>query len=600
MNRTRCFSTIIVLVGGLFAALARAQTTDVVEGEYLVKMKSSASASVRAKVSGKAFVKAQFSKESYHIVATDPSVIDELKADADVEYVEPNYKLQSIEPTVNAQNLSAQSAAYYDQTGAPVHATEAWSASSPYDSNNRPIVAIVDTGLDSSHYVFRDTNALWVNPGEIPANGIDDEGNGYVDDVNGWNFIASGANFMDDEDHGTHVAGIVLGATQDILAHPLQPAKIRIMPLKFLDSSGAGSTSAAINAINYAVNNGAKVINCSWGGGAYSHALHDALTSAYNHGVLIVSAAGNYSTNNDTSPLYPASYNVPSNISVAASTDGDRLASFSNYGASTVHVASPGVYVYSTMPGNYFASLSGTSMAAPFVAGAAAMALREAPQLSGYQLRAEIMQTATSSGYLSGKVQSGGRIDVLALMSGVSGMVSTASFQPDYVPSYSAERSPASESKSGGGCGLVRAISDQGGGPGSPGASGVLAVLFGLPLLLWLALRGQTPLPQRKYDRYVLRSEVVIRSGERELVGQMNTISLGGLSFNVDEALEKGCTVKMMIAGPNVGQAVEVEGRIVWSERNKAYGVQFQDVETPVRETLFGWTRGLVRQGFRR
>lgn len=602
MKQTSVFNGLsrLFIVFGTVVAASLAHGQGAVPGEYLMKMKDSAVGSIHAKLAGKAFLKAAFSKGSYHVMTNDKALVDSLKADPEVEYIEPNYLLQSIEPEVHQQNLDALVAKNYDQTGATVHANEAWAAASPYSASNRPIVAIVDTGLDRSHYVFANTGALWTNTAEIPGNGIDDDFNGYVDDVNGWNFITNSNNFFDDEDHGTHVAGIVLGATQDILAPSLEPAKIRIMPLKFLDSTGAGSTAAAINAIYYAVNNGAKVINCSWGGGTYSHALHDALTNAYNHGVLVVSAAGNYASNNDSTPLYPASYNVPSNIAVAATTDSDRLATFSNFGVSTVQVASPGVYVYSTMPGNYFASLSGTSMAAPFVAGAAAMALREAPQVSGFQLRSLIMSTSTHSGYLTGKVASGGRIDEAALMSGAAGMVSVAAYQPSYTPDYSADRSPASETKAGGGCGLVRAVTQDGGaGPGSPGASGALAVLFGLPCLLWFALRRQAPSPHRRFERYVMRSEVVIRSGDRELVGQLNTISLGGLSFNVDEALEKGGAVSMKIAGPSGGEPVEVEGHIVWSERNGAYGVQFGDVKSSVQETLFGWTRNLVRQGMR-
>lgn len=572
----------------------------VAEGEYLIKLKSSATATLQGKLMGKGSLKAAFdSKGSYHISTKDAGLIQNLKNDPDVEYVEPNFILQSIEPEVNSDKLTAQAINDYDQTGAPVKATEAWSRSSAYDPGNRPIVAIVDTGLDKTHYVFENTGALWVNPGEIPGNGIDDDFNGYVDDVSGWNFLGNNSNFMDDENHGTHVAGIVLGATQNIIVNDpntLEPAKIRIMPLKFLDGHGEGTTAAAINAINYAVKMGAKVINCSWGGGAYSRALHDALTNAYNRGVLIVTAAGNYSSNNDVEPMYPAAYDVPSNVSVAATTDSDRLAKFSNYGATTVHVGAPGIYVYSTVPGDYLLSLSGTSMAAPFVAGAAALAYREAGQISGYQMRSLIMGTGDTTSFLNGFVASSARINVDSLIGASKNMVATQAFQPDYTPVYKAERSPSSDEAGGGaGCGLIRAVS-QGAGPGSPGASGMLSVLFGLPVLLWFALRRQAPAKARRFDRFVMNSEIVIRAGDRELAGRLNTISLGGLSFNVDEILEKGGSVQMKIMGPNGGEALEVEGHIVWNERNSAYGVQFDGVQETVRQTLFGWTRNLVRQ----
>ena len=129
-----------------------------------------------------------------------------------------------------------------------------------------PVVAVIDTGLDYNHEVFVDANAVWRNTDEIASNGIDDDGNGYIDDIRGWNFVANNNNPMDDEDHGTHVSGIVLGISQNIFATTLAAAKIKIMPLKFLDSSGSGATSDAVEAIYYAIANGATVINASWGG----------------------------------------------------------------------------------------------------------------------------------------------------------------------------------------------------------------------------------------------------------------------------------------------------------------------------------------------
>lgn len=584
-------------MSGVIAHAQTAPEVRAVPGEYIVKLKSGAVSQVQGKLRGKATLKAAFhGTQSFHFKSSDASLVNALKGDPEVEYVEPNFILNAVLPEISQQNLTAQAIQYYDQTGASVRATEAWAHSSAYSSGNRPIVAIVDTGMAKSHTVFTDSGALWNNPGEIPGNGIDDDMNGYVDDVNGWNFINNSPNFNDDQNHGTHVAGIVLGATQDILAVNMEPAKIRLMPLKFLDANGSGTTAAAINAIYYAVNMGAKVINCSWGGAAYSHALHDALAYAYNHGVLVVTAAGNYSSNNDIAPLYPANYDVPSNIAVAATTDSDRLASFSNYGVNAVPVGAPGVYVFSTMPGGYFASLSGTSMAAPFVAGAAALAFREAPQISGFQLRDIILSSVDYSGHLHGKVTTGGRINAESLILNAKAQISAQSYQPTYMPSYKADRLPASEDAMGGGagCGMIRALSS-GAGPGSPGASGMIAVLLSLPFLVWFALRKRHSVRDyRRYERFVMESEVVIRAGERRLVGQMKTIALGGLSFKVDEALEKGSSVMLKIAGPD-GADIEVEGRIVWSEQNQAYGVQFGEMRESMRDTLFSWTRVLAK-----
>lgn len=584
---------------GLAGPVHSQQVSAVVQGEYIVKMKSGLAHKVGLKMGAKGMVRAAFAANgTFHVKAADESLVADLKNDPDVEYVEPNFVLQSIDSVIHAQNLTAQAASYYDQTGSAVKATEAWAQSSAYATANRPIVAIVDTGLDKTHSVFVNSNALWVNTGEIPANQIDDDNNGYVDDVNGWNFITGTGDFTDDESHGTHVAGIVLGATQDILATTLQPAKIRLMPLKFLDSTGSGSTAAAINAIYYAVNMGAKVINCSWGGGSYSRALQDAMTYAYNHGVLVTTAAGNYSSNNDVSPMYPANYTVPSNISVAATTDSDVLASFSNFGATSVAIGSPGLYVFSTMPGNTFATLSGTSMAAPFIAGSAALALRESTSLTGYQLKSLVTSTADSIPGLHGQVSSSGRVNVLQMVVGAQGMTGVQAYQPTYVPVYQVDRSVASDSTTSAtpaGCGLVKAVS-AGAGPGSPGSSGALAILFGLPFLVWFTLRRKAPQFHRRFERYTMESQVMVRSNGRELVGTLKTISMGGACFNVDEALERGGSVTMKITGPEGSEAIEVEGRVVWSERNQSYGVQFNEVREGVRETLFGWTRKLMRQ----
>jgi subtilisin family serine protease len=609
--RVRFLITSLHFMAGLlfWASVVHGQpVSDVVPGEYIIKLKPDTMSQVQGKLQGKAFLKAAFAaKGTFQISDADPGLIEELKADPEVLYVEPNFRLQSIQPEVHGQALTpdqvaALSTEYYDQTAAPVRATEAWAASSAYSGSNRPIVAIIDTGLDRNHSVFTQSNAIWTNPNEIPGNGVDDDFNGYTDDVNGWNFVSNNGNVADDENHGTHVAGIVLGATQDILSGAAQPAKIRLMALKFLDSTGAGTTSSAINAIYYAVDKGAKVINCSWGGGGYSRALHDAISHAYSRGVLVVTAAGNYSSNNDVTPIYPSNYDAPSNISVAATSDSDRLASFSNYGASVVHVGAPGVLVYSTLPGGWFSSLSGTSMAAPFVAGAAALALREAPQLSGYQLRNLVVTSANPVSYLNGKVASGARINVENMVNTAKTLASAVSYQPDYTPLYQAERSTASTSAANGvgGCGMVSAIGGaalSGGGGAAGGNMGLaLAVLFVLPILVWFNLRSRNPLSQRRFERYSLKSDLVIKSGGRELVGTLSTISMGGVAFNVDEALERGGSVQLKITGPNGQEAVEVEGRIVWSERNQSYGVQFSSVREQARAILFGWTRQLAGQ----
>tara|TARA_B110001454_G_scaffold219202_1_gene252001 strand:- start:93366 stop:95255 length:1890 start_codon:yes stop_codon:yes gene_type:complete len=603
-------STLILSVSSSFA-----QAPKVVPGEYLIKYRvDMGSSNVIGKIQSKVNLKAAFPEMNMLHFSVKPgqeSAIDEIKNDPEVLFVEPNYILEKLDDGTPGQvvdrlsmdEVQAQSSLSYSQNYAAVRVEQAWSLSSAYSAGNRPIVAIVDTGLDGTHNLFKNTNALWINPKEIPGNGIDDDQNGYIDDINGWNFITNSASYADDEGHGTHVAGIVVGAGLDIFSPNLDQSKIRIMPLKFLDKTGAGSTSNAVKAIYYAVNNGAKIINNSWGGPGYSSALLEALSYAYGQRVLIVSAAGNSSKNNDSTEMYPANYVVPSNISIAASSDTDKLASFSNYGVGNVHVASPGVYIYSSLPGNMFGSMSGTSMAAPFVSGIAALALREAPSLTGYQLKSLILSTAVQVGPLAGKVQTGARVDAYSLVSQAKSNVATAASQPDYKPAYSESREPASETqsspKSSGGCGLVSsAIMNQlggGGGGGMTPANAIsLILVLSMPLAYFFYLRTRKPASRRKYDRFVMKSDIKVNIGGRELVAQMNTISMGGLSFNVDEMLEKGGSLTMRIKGPD-GAELEVEGKVVWSEANQSYGVQFSEAKQGLAQTIQGWTSQLVK-----
>lgn len=610
------------------AAFARPEAK-VVPGEYLVKFKaSSGGASIaHQKLQGKATLKANFHGLGMMQInmksgPDEKANFEALKNDPDVEYIEPNYVLEKSDVVVSEsferqsyesfanRSYASTNPAVYAQNNANTGIDSAWPVLTPLDSNHgKIVVAVIDTGLDKNHDVFKaynsngagGTGALWVNT--IEANGtpgIDDDQNGYVDDVNGWNFINNSGNFADDDDHGTHVAGIVVGTGQNIFARPFQESKIQVMPLKFLDGAGSGSTSNAIRAIYYAVNNGAKVINNSWGGAAYSRALHDAITYAYDHKVLVVCAAGNYASDNDAYPMYPANYDVPSNLSVGSTTRFDDLSSFSNYGASTVHIGSPGEYIESTVPGNEMMKMHGTSMAAPFVAGVAALAMREAPSLSGYQIKQLILSTGDTNGYLNTLVSTSSRVDALYMLQEAQQMVSTASSQPGYKPSYLAERSPASESSGGGGggCGLVKAVTANGPGSGKGsggGGAGVVVGLLMLPLVFWQALRSREPKSKRKYERFKMSSEIRVMVGDKELVGNVNTISEGGLSFNTEAALEKGGIVTMRIQSPDGHESIEVQGHVVWNEKNQAYGVQFDNAKQGALAMIRDWSSSLVK-----
>jgi len=621
--------TIFSFFVGLSMANAQSSAPEVVPGEYIVKFRPmTVPEGALNKVQNKISMKGSFPQMNmFHISlkgsSADVSTIEELAQDPDVEYIEPNFVLKKSDfddraglgapaqvysaSEVQALDQVSSSSATFSQNGAQTKVSEAWAIEST-SSSYRPIVAIIDTGLDKSHPVFVNTNSLWVNTREVPGNGIDDDYNGYIDDVNGWNFISNTADFNDDDGHGTHVAGIVVGTGMNIFATPLnETSKMRVMPLKFLDANGSGTTSNAIRAVYYAVNNGARVINNSWGGSSYSRALHEAMTFAYSNRAFIASAAGNNGKSNDAVSMYPANYDVPSNVSVAATSDFDYMASFSNYGSRSVHIASPGVMILSTLPNNRTGTMSGTSMATPFVAGMAALAMREAPYLTGFQVKDIMLAKATLIQSLLGKVSTSARINSYNLIVEAKLQANIQASQPDYSPVYQADaRGLASEaSPPKAGCGLVSAALMKGPGNNTNGFNGmgVLAGLFLLPVIVWTILRQRAlekqktedPVSRRKFDRFKMSSDIRLMVGDRELSGSLKTISLGGASFCAEEALEKGGIITMKIASPDGRDLVEVSGQVVWSEANQSYGVQFAGAEQSTLAMIQKWTNGLMK-----
>ena len=626
-----CFVVLIpTLVVPLMSSSAQAQSSNVKivqsaeykPGEILVKLKGApknvkAQAFVGRMVSERGLkLKGSWSGLNLHnfqIPAgqTVEQTIADLQQDSSVEYVEPNFivhrqsagnpeDVQSMEAAqASSSSVSTSSTAGTGQTAAPIGIGAAWSQMTP--GLTPPVVGVIDTGLDLAHPVFVNSGAIWTNPHEIAANGIDDDKNGYIDDVHGWNFVAGTNSPQDDDGHGTHVSGIILGTTMNILASPIGAAPIRIMPVKFLDSTGAGSTSDAVNAIYYAVNNGAKVLNNSWGGSGYSSSLLAAINYAYTSNVAFVAASGNASSNNDSTPTYPANYVVPSMMSIAATDDSDAWASFSNFGPTTVNISSPGVSIYSTYPGNNWAKLSGTSMATPFVSGVAALMIREKPTMNGYQVKNVLFSGTQQISSLSGRTAQQSRVNVYnALVAAQQSVV--ASSEPD-----SSTRAPASTAAaSGGGCGLVAKVvgdnigdGEGGGGPFAGGGKSVgffllMAVLIA-PIAVSLVLRQKSGRDQRRYTRYHIDSSVKVKFGDRELVGQVSTISLGGVQLNTEEWLEKGGIVKMSIRSPDGRDELEVEGKIVWTEEQKRYGVAFADADDSVITSINRWTKSLLR-----
>ena len=351
-----------------------------------------------------------------------PNAVAKLSAEQTVRYAEPDYVVQHMSAPNDPSFAQEWALNNTGQTGgtpdADIDAPEAWNV---VTGSATVVVAVIDTGVDYNHPDL--VANMWTNPGEISGNGLDDDADGYVDDVRGWNFYGDNNNPMDDHFHGTHVAGTIGALGNNGVGVSGVAWQVRIMPLKFLSASGSGFTSDAVEAIHYATVKGARILSCSWGGGGYSQSLKDVIDQAGTAGILMVAAAGNDSNNNDVSPAYPASYKSSNIVAVAATDHNDQLAGFSNYGTNTVHVAAPGVGILSTFPTTMTAAMSsaglttsygrisGTSMATPHVSGVAALALSQTPGLTVAQLRDRLTQRSDRLGNLAGVIQSAGRLN---------------------------------------------------------------------------------------------------------------------------------------------------------------------------------------------
>jgi len=280
----------------------------------------------------------------------------------------------------------------------------AWQAS----QGNGVVVAIIDSGVNLAHPDLA-PNA-WRNPGEIPGNGVDDDGNGYIDDVNGVDLTSPPSdNVPDDENgHGTHVAGIVAAAMNGVGVVGVAPGA-KIMAVKAMDANGQGTLDGIAKGIQYAVRSGAKVINLSLVSPTTIPTLTAAVNEACAANVLVVASAGNQGSNNDQVPMYPAALPAPCVISVAATSPsaGRTLASFSNFGRFGVAIAAPGEGILSTAKDGTYEHRNGTSQAAPQVAGVAALMAQLAPSITAPDLRAKLLGAAVpgpiavTSGYLN-------------------------------------------------------------------------------------------------------------------------------------------------------------------------------------------------------
>ncbi len=332
-----------------------------------------------------------------------------------IEYAEPDYvlrrhtndplytKLWGLNNT--GQNINGTLGSF----DADIDAEETWSITT---GNPDLKIAVIDTGVDYTHEDL--ANNIWSNSLEIAGDGIDNDGNGYIDDIHGWDFYANDLDPMDEEGHGSHVAGTICAEGNNGVGVVGVVWQCNIMALRFLGPDG-GYTSDAITALSYALDQNIKVSNNSWGGGGFSQSLHDAIQAAGNQNHLFMAAAGNGDAagrgiNNDLSPHYPSSYELDNIISVAATDNQDQIASFSNYGATSVDVGAPGVNIGSTAESAYY-YYNGTSMATPYVTGVAALILSVHPEWTALQVRDRIYNTVRPIDALNGVTTTGGIIN---------------------------------------------------------------------------------------------------------------------------------------------------------------------------------------------
>jgi thermitase len=353
--------------------------------------------------------------------ATDDAVssaIEALKSEPGVQYAEPNYTLRVLDDGIpndpdfdkswGLHNTGqVDPGGFSGLAGADMNILPVWKEGTT--GSQKILVAVIDTGIDWTHPDLQAN--IYTNPGEIDGNGLDNDHNGFVQDIHGWNFHDNNNNSMDDHNHGTHCAGIIGALGNNGVGIAGVNWNVSLLPVKFLGADGGGNLDRAVDAINYARMMKANVMSNSWGGGAFSQAMADAIQSARDAGSLFVVAAGNDGYDNDATPTYPASYTSDNVLTVGAFDNKSNLASFSNFGAKSVHVAAPGVRIWSTIRDGKYTSMSGTSMATPFASGLAALLLSVNPDMSPSDIRDRLVRTSDPVPSFKGKIVSGGKLN---------------------------------------------------------------------------------------------------------------------------------------------------------------------------------------------
>ncbi len=343
----------------------------------------------------------------------------------EVKIAEPNYILRIVRTANDADYVrlwgmnntgAADSAGSKGIAGIDMNMEKAWDITT---GSRNVIVAVIDTGVNHRHPDL--VNNMWVNQAEAAGQpGVDDDGNGYVDDIHGYNFVANNGDPMDDNGHGSHCAGTIGGEGGNALGVTGVSWNVSIMAIKFLDAGGSGTLDNAIKAMEYAAKSKAVILSNSWGGNIQSALLEKAVQATRDAGQVFVAAAGNDSSDNDTGNSVPATYTFDNIISVAAINNRGEMAYFSNYGARTVHVAAPGVNIYSTSKGTGYETLSGTSMATPHVSGLAALLMAQSPSMTYKDVKDRIVASARPLAALRGRTISGGMADAYYALTGLT------------------------------------------------------------------------------------------------------------------------------------------------------------------------------------
>ncbi len=437
------------LAGGLLLGMsAQAFAAQHVPGELLVKFKDTKSLKSLSRSLGFDVKRTiDLSYGQIHVLKVEDKNLESIKStlnnNSAVEYAEPNFIYSIVKPVkeINMEDfLGLPNTGLTSETpndpsfaslwglkntgrnepgrtspgraGADINALKAWKIT----KGSKDIkIAVIDTGIEYTHPDLRDN--MWVNEAEANGTaGVDDDGNGYIDDIHGYDFANNDGDPIDGHSHGTHCAGTIGAVHNNDEGVAGVMADVTLVAVKFLTDAGSGTTENAIKSVDYATKVGVDLMSNSWGGGGFSQGLADAIQRASDAGIIFTAAAGNSRTNNDERPHYPSNYEIDNVISVAAHTAQDELASFSCYGRTTVDIAAPGHRILSTVKNGGYKAYSGTSMATPHVSGILGLLLSKEGRMPHAEMRERLLATSVPVAAYRGKTVNAGRADVYNLL----------------------------------------------------------------------------------------------------------------------------------------------------------------------------------------